>query len=118
MHMIIMPLQVEKEVDKMNVSYLLIEAVCLAESDELGCCKCNTKGIISVDCLVNNLTELSLCRYLGFKKARTAIALTDKTGNVIAGNEYFDDFTSKTEVEYDLNETNWIKKCTDFIQSV
>lgn len=99
----------------MNVSYLLVETVCFAEGDELLCCRCDNKGKISVNCLTGNDTNFP-CMYLGIKKARTAIALTDKSGNVIAGNEFFDNFTSKTDAEYNLNESNWIEKCTDFIQ--
>lgn len=98
----------------MSVSYLLIEAVCLAGGDELEYCRCREKGKVSVDCLVND----SICGYLGYQKARTAIALTDKTGNVIDGSEFFDGFKSKTNAEYELNETNWAKKCIDFIDSV
>lgn len=102
----------------MNVSYLLIEAVCLAEGDERLCCRCDNKGKISVSCLTNNYNKSSPCTYLGIKKAKTAIALTDKSGNVIAGNEFFDNFTSKTDAEYNLNESNWIRNCIDFIQGI
>ena len=49
-----------------------------------------------------------------FGTSRTTLALTDKSGEVINANTFFDDLALSSE-EWERREEEWIKKCSDII---
>lgn len=103
------------------MKHLMIEANCMywwseetkEEVKNPGCCEYGI-GNISLNCLKYDETSKKMCPYLAFGTPRTTLALTDKSGEVINANTFFDDLGLSSE-EWERREEEWIKKCNDIL---
>lgn len=92
----------------MNWRYMALEGYCLYDEEDYTNVPCSNrqKGVISLNCLeCNNKKEI--CKYFGFKKARSCVILTDLDGNEIQHKSF-----ESEEIDEDLwlkNEEKWSK---------
>ena len=105
------------------MKHLLIEANCMywfeetkEEVNNLECCKFGI-GNISLNCLKYDETSNKMCPYLAFGTPSTTLALTDKSGEVINAETFFDDFDLSSE-EWERREEEWIKRCNNLINKL
>ena len=102
----------------MKLSHLLLEAVCLIENENQALnCRCEGNQRLSLQCFCDSDNNLFICEFLGLKKARATIAVTDKKGYVVNANEFSGDF-SLSPAEYEINEKQWVEKCAEVIENL
>lgn len=102
----------------MKLSHLLLEAVCLIENENKALnCRCGGSQCLSLQCFCDSDNILSVCEFLGLKKARATIAVTDNQGNVVNANEFLGDF-SLSPADYEISEKQWVEKCAEVIENL
>ncbi len=99
----------------MKTSYILIEAVCFRETAAGNSCK--SGGVLSPECLTGHFTESGMCEFLGFQKARAAIAVTGHDGKVKNGSCFFGGFDIP-EDEYIRRENDWVRDSAEYIEKL